>query len=86
MTASETSALNADILRNLGIIAEDEGMLKRTARYLRRLVKELTDDPTLMTEEEFFANVDKALDEAEQGKVHRMLPNESLDEFLKRIG
>ena len=27
--------LNAEILRNLGALAEDEGMLKRVAKYLR---------------------------------------------------
>lgn len=43
-------------------------------------------DPTLMTKEEFFANVDEALEQVKQGRVHRMLPNESLDDFLKRVG
>ena len=31
MTAAQ---LNAEILRNLGTLAEDEGMLKRVAKYL----------------------------------------------------
>lgn len=43
------------------------------------------EDPTLMTKEEFFANVDEALEQARQGKVHRMLPGESLDDFLNRV-
>ena len=43
-------------------------------------------DPTYMTKEEFFANVDEALEQVKQGRVHRMLPNESLDDFLKRVG
>ena len=30
--------LNAEILRNLGALAEDESMLKRVAKYLRKLV------------------------------------------------
>lgn len=74
--------LNADIYRNLGIIAEDEGMLNRVAKYVRRLAKQVTDDPTLMTKEEFFARVD----EAAKGKSTRMLPNENLTEFLRRQG
>ena len=41
--------LNTDIYRSLGIISEDEGMLKKTAKYLSRLAKKMTDDPTLMT-------------------------------------
>ncbi len=37
MTALE---MNAEILRNMSIIAEDEALLKRAARYLRKLVAE----------------------------------------------
>lgn len=74
--------LNADIYRNLGIIAEDESMLKRVAKYLKRLTAELTNDPTCMTKEEFFARVD----EAKKGPTHTMLPDEDLTAFLKRMG
>lgn len=81
-----TAELNSDILRNLGIIAGNEGMLNRAAKYLRRLAKELTDDPTKMTEEDFFARIDKSLEQARQGKVHRQLPGESFIEFRNRIG
>ena len=34
--------LNADIYRNLGIIAEDESMLKRVAKYVQKLAKQMT--------------------------------------------
>jgi len=77
--------LNADIYRNLGIIAEDESMLDKVAKYVRRLAKQMTDDPTRMSKEEFFARVDEAREEIRQGKGVRMLPNESLDDFLKRV-
>jgi len=55
-----TAQLNADIQQSLGIIADDEGLMTRAARYLRRLAKELAHEPTEMTEEEFFARVDMA--------------------------
>ena len=74
--------LNADIYRNLGIIAENETMMEKVAKYVRKLAKELTDDPTRMTKEEFFARID----EAEKGPTYRMLPNETLDEMLSRLG
>ena len=51
--------LNAEILRNMSIIAEDETLLKRAAKYLRKLVSE-KEDSTLLTKEEFFARIDKA--------------------------
>ena len=74
--------LDADILRNLGIIAEDETMLDKVAKYLRRVVKQMTYDPTLMSKEEYFHR----LDEAEKGPRYKMLPNESLDDMLTRLG
>ena len=77
--------LNADIYRNLGIIAEDETMLDKVAKYLRRVVKQMTYDPSCMSKEEFFARVDEAREEIRQGKGIQMLPNESLDDFLKRV-
>ena len=74
--------LNAELYRNLGIIAEDEGMLDKVVKYVRRLAKQMTDDPTLMTKEEYF----RRLDEAEKGPKYKMLPNESLDDMLTRLG
>ena len=77
--------LDADILRNLGIIAEDETMLDKVAKYLRRVVKQMTYDPTLMSKEEFFARVDEAREDIRLGKGIKMKANESLDDFLKRV-
>ena len=59
--------------------------MTKLLRYARRLTTP-KQDPTLMTKEEFFANVDEALEQVKQGRVHRMLPDESLDDFLKRVG
>lgn len=67
MTAVQYGALNAEIFRNIGEIAEDESKLKKLAKYLRRLIKE-ENDPTLMTKEAFFAKIDKAEREIEEGK------------------
>ena len=78
--------LNAEILRNLGALAEDEGMLKRVAKYLRKLVAEKEADPTLMSKEEFFARVDEAREQIKRSEGVEMLPDESLDEFLNRVG
>ena len=38
--------LNADIYRSMGIIAEDEAMLRKVAKYLRKLAKQVKEDPT----------------------------------------
>ena len=78
--------MNAEILRNMSIIAEDENLLKRAAKYLRRLAAEKEAEPTLLSEEEFFARVDEAREQIKRGEGVEMLPNESLDEFLERVG
>ena len=78
--------LNAEILRNMSIIAEDEKLLKRAAKYLRRLAAEKEAEPTLLSEEEFFARVDEAREQIKRGEGVEMLPNESMDEFLDRVG
>lgn len=78
--------LNAEIYHSLGVLSQDEGMLRRAAKYLKRLASELTYDPTLMPKDEFYSRVEEAEHEIEQGKGIRMLPNESLDEFLRRVG
>jgi hypothetical protein len=77
--------LNAQIWRDMGILADSEPMMKRVAKYLRKLVKE-KEDPTLMTEEEFFAKIERAEQQITRGEGMEMLPNEDLTAFLKRNG
>ena len=85
MSSAAIESYNADIQHSLETLSGDEAMLKRVAKYLRRLVKQREPDPTCMTEEEFFAMLDRGEEEYRQGKTHSMLPGESLDEFLKRV-
>ncbi len=80
-----TMQLNAEIYRSLSIIAENESLMKRAAKYLKKLAAQEEDD-TLMTKEEFFAKIDESIQQAREGKVHEMLPGETLDEFLERVG
>ena len=74
--------LNAELYRNLALIAEDETMYDKVVKYVRRLAKQMANDPTLMSKEEYF----RRLDEAEKGPKYKMLPNESLDDMLTRLG
>ena len=83
MTSSPLT-LDAEFLRNLGIVAQDEDMLAKVVKYVKRLVQSKK-DPTLMTKEEFYARVDHSLEQARQGNVHRMKYGETLDEFLNRV-
>ena len=85
MTAIQLNALNAQIWRDMSVLADSEPMMTRVAKYLRKLVKE-KEDQTLMTKEEFFAKIEKAEEDYREGKTYAMLPGESFTEFRKRIG
>ena len=77
-----TLQLNADIYRNLAVLSEDETMLEKAAKYLRRLAKQMTDDPTCMTKEEYFT----MLDRAEQGPtVCKVESVEELDKYIRSL-
>lgn len=81
-----TSQQTAEILHNLSVLAENEDMMKRVAKYLRKLVKEQKADPTLMSKEEFFAKLDKAEEDYHQGNYTTLQPGESVTDMLKRCG
>lgn len=72
--------MNAEILRNMSIIAEDELLLKRAAKYLRKLAAE-KEDPTCFTKEEFFARIDKA----KEGPALKFDNVDELDKFIRSL-
>jgi hypothetical protein len=72
--------MNAELLRNMSIIAEDENLLKRAAKYLRKLVAE-KEDSSLMTEEEFFAKIERA--EKQPGKSFANV--DELDKYIRSL-
>ena len=77
MTSSE---INAEIFRNMSILAEDENMLRRVAKYLRKLVSE-KEDKTEFTKEEFLERVDNA----RKGPSKRFESVDELDKFIQRL-
>lgn len=85
MTAIQMNALNAQMWRDMGIIAEDEGMMLRVAKYLRRVVKEMNDDSTLMSKEELLAKLDRGEEAYRQGKTHHINSLEELDQFINSL-
>ena len=76
--------VNAELLRNMSIIAEDENLLRRAAKYLRKLVAE-KEDPTLMTKDEFFARVDKAEKEIAEGKGITFTNKDDMNAWLNSL-
>lgn len=86
MNTATINSYSADILQGLGAISGNEMALARVAKYVRRVVKEQEKAPALMSEKDFFARVDNGRQQIKDGLGIEMLPNESLSDFLKRVG
>lgn len=75
-----TMQMNTEILRNVSIIAEDEKLMKRAVKYLRKLAAE-KEDNTLFTKEEFLARIDKA----KEGEIYELNDGETIENLIDRI-
>ena len=60
--------MNPELLSNLNIIASDETMLNKVTKYVRKLVKQMSEDPTCMSKQEYFARLDEAEKQIAEGK------------------
>ena len=79
-----TLQLNAEIYEALSIIAQDESLLKKAARSLKRLAS-MKKDEMLMSQEEFFATVDQSLQDANQGRIKKVNSEVELENFLNSL-
>ena len=74
--------LNADIYNSLSVISLDEGLLQRAATYLKKIAQKKKDE-TLMTKEEYFAKIDRAMQQAERGEGTIVKNEKELEEYFK---
>lgn len=77
--------LNAEVLRAIDGISDDEALMNKVLKYIKKLTAK-KEDPTLMTKEEFFAKIERAEQQIANGEGMRMLPDEDLTTFLRRNG
>ena len=78
--------MNAELYRAMGEIADDETLMTKVLKYVKKLAAAKKADPTLMTKEEFFANIDQAEQQIARGEYSVMLPGEDLSTHLRRLG
>ena len=81
MTTAQQNTMNTELWQGIGYIADDETLMRRLSKYVKRLAKEKADDPTLMTKEEFFARVD----EARKGPSMEFASVEELDKYIRSL-
>ena len=77
--------LNAQIWRDIAEIADDEALMMRLVKYLKRLTAK-KNDPTEMTYEELVARVQRGKEQYARGECSEMLPGEDLTTHLRRLG
>lgn len=85
MTAAQQNAMNTELWQGIGYIADDETLMRRLSRYVKRLAKEKADDPTLMTKEEFFARVDESREQIRRGEGIRFSNREEMNNWLNSL-
>ena len=78
--------INAELYRAMGEIADDETLMTKVLKYVKKLAAQKKADPTLMTKEEFFAKIENAEQQIERGECSVMLPEEDLTAHLRRLG
>ena len=76
--------MNAELFRSLGVIAEDEELMAKAVKYLKRLAAK-KEDLTLLTREEFFANIEKAEQELAEGKGITFTNLDEMNAWLEAI-
>lgn len=79
--------LNAQLYAQLALIGEDESLMTKLVNYAKKLTKSyMAKDDSLLTKEEFMAEIDESLRQVKNGEADAMLPGEDLSDFLKRMG
>lgn len=77
--------LNTEVLRAIDGISDDEALMTKVLKYIKKLTAK-KEDPTLMTKEEFFAKIERAEQQYARGEYTTQLPGESVSDMLKRCG
>ena len=72
--------MNAELFRTMGEIADDETLMAKVLKYVKKLAAQ-KNDPTRMTKEEFFRRVD----EAKKGPSMRFDSVEDLDKYIRSL-
>lgn len=80
-----TAQMNTELWQSIGAIADNELLMRRLARYAKRLAKE-QQNSSLMTEEEYFEKLARAEQQIANGEYSVMQPGEDLTTHLRRLG
>lgn len=80
-----TVQMNADVYRSLSVIAEDSDLMRRAMYYLRKLAREKRQDDSLMTKDEFFAMVDKRMEDYDKGEFVSFASSDEMHRYFDSL-
>ena len=82
----KTLQLDDELYYAMSEIAEDEVLMTKVLKYVKRLAAKKRNNPTEMTKEEFFRHVSEAEAQYARGEFVTQKPGESLSDMIKRSG
>ncbi len=77
--------MNAELFRELSVIAEDESLMAKMLKYAKKLTAAKKADSTLMTRKEFFAHVEKAERQISEGKGITFTNRDTMNDWLNSL-
>ena len=83
MTTAQQVAMNTELWKSIGAIADNDALMRRLTRYAKKLAKE--NDPSVMTKEEFFARVDEGREQIHRGEGIRFSNREEMNNWLNSL-
>lgn len=77
--------LNVEIYDALRVIAQDESLLRKAARSLKRLAAQKKDDDALYSKSEYMAIINQSLEEVKSGQFGVLTSEQEIDTFLDSL-
>ena len=77
--------MNSELFRALAVIAEDDIAMEKVVKYVKKLAAKKNDE-TLIPKKEFFASLERGIEDYRLGKCIRQQEGESIQDMLRRVG
>lgn len=81
MTPEQINKVHIELWQGIAAIADDEQLMVKLTKYVKKLVKEKEPAPSLFTKEEFFQRID----EAKKGSSMTFASVEELDDYIQSL-
>lgn len=81
MTPEQINKVHIELWQGIAAIADNDELMAKLTKYVKKLAKQKEPDPTLFTKEVFF----RRIDEAKKGPSMSFAGVEELDEYIQSL-